>query len=135
MLAIIALLLGTFTRADQMPTVYSCKEQKIASFDWSEGGLLSNPGIEGNVEGPGKKPTTITLVVTGKKAMFKGNNGESPLERLDEVTFLERPSAGGNIIMWKLIPASAKVPTLLVQFKGYQIATSPYIHAWVFKCD
>lgn len=118
-----------YTYAD---TIYSCKETKMATIAWEEGGFLSKAGIEGKISDPSKDNIIITLVVSDKKAMFKGNNGESPLEIVAPDTYLEHTSSG-NVFLWKLVSSSKG--KFLVQTKAYELASSFYSHLWVFKCS
>lgn len=64
--------------------------------------------------------------------MFKGNNGESPLEIVSADTFLERTSSG-NIFLWKLVSGSKG--KFLIQSKAYDVGGGFYSHLWVFKCS
>ena len=119
------------TRVSGADTIYSCKEAKIATITWETGGMFSGAGLSGNVNEPSKEGVVITLVVSEKRAMFKGNNGESPLELVGKDSFLERTSSG-NVFLWRLVRSNQG--QYLVQSKAHDIG-GLYAHLWVFKCS
>ncbi len=125
-----ALVLSINSYAD---TILSCTEEKSTSISWEEKGIVSKAGLEANAINTAKTPVQITLVISDKKTILKGNMDQVVLSKVTESTYLET-TGFGNVLLWTIVKGRNGLPTYVFQLKAYDLA-GPYSTTMAYKCN
>ncbi|MBL7714070.1 MAG: hypothetical protein JNL01_01295 [Bdellovibrionales bacterium] len=134
LLNLIALVLGSISMPGtaHAESIYTCKEEKSVTIGWEYGSTLSKSAMKAEAN-DAKEPAILTFIVQDKRAVLKGNSGQSLLKKISKNNFLEE-SEVGNVFLWTVFPAENNVPTYIFHQKAYKLAV-PFSITVAYRCQ
>jgi hypothetical protein len=124
-----------FSLSANSQTIFTCKEDQSTTIGWDYGGWFHKEGMKAEATANSVNPIGIVFIIESKKAIIKGNNGQSDLIKLSSTSFLEQNQMG-DFFLWTLLPAAkdSKIPSYLFQHKTYQLG-GPFSLTVAYKCE